>query len=71
MIRRGDLVFNIKDPRHVGFVRSTIIGKSANVKWRDTGWLEYLIPIGELRHAPVELAPGIENPRLLMRSKQP
>jgi hypothetical protein len=58
--RRGDVVYDKADPRHVGVVVSTIINRqTANVRWHETGWLSFLLPWSDLRFAPAGRTVGI------------
>ena len=56
-IQRGTVVYDIADPRHHGIVKSLHLrnGKFyANVRWNDTGWQGYRIPVADLRRVTDE-----------------
>jgi hypothetical protein len=55
---RGCKVCRKDDPRHVGVVINMFLWKriqewTANVRWLDTGWVEY-VPMDKLIHAEQE-----------------
>ena len=62
--KRGDLVYDKADPRHVGvvcLVSTTGRKVFACVRWCSTGWLSSRLPAGSLRRAPKQLADGAYN----------
>lgn len=48
----GDKVYDTRDPRHVGEVRSIKWSVLVKVCWDETGWISF-IPTGYLRKAEI------------------
>ena len=48
---RGEIVYDVTDPRHVGMVTS--VGRNndglwATIQWLDTGWKSFRVPVADL-----------------------
>jgi hypothetical protein len=57
----GSRVFDKADPRHVGVVLQTNLGedgRTAKIRWEETGWVSCRVPAGDLRLAPKDGEPA-------------
>jgi hypothetical protein len=50
-MKRGDIVYDIADRRHVAIIRCINHGQhaTANLEWLDSGWKSFRVPVSDLR----------------------
>ena len=56
-MKRGDIVYDVADPRHVGRIVTVFhtCGRTfCNIVWLETGWRGYLVDANDLRKATQE-----------------